>query len=166
MPHRLDDLPRTGRRRPGRRLAGATALAALTLGACGGASDSATNDDAVASADTATGVDVEETGTDSTDAAAGTTPDSDLATEATETTTATADTVPVEAPAGEDDGADVAASSGIADLLGPDVVATSEIETNGLPSVVVDDVTSGRKVNFRNLVPQDRPILMWMWAPH
>lgn len=68
----------------------------------------------------------------------------------------------------EDDGleAEVAPASGIVDLIGPDVVEAAEIETNGLPSVVVDDVTSGRKVNFRNLVPQDRPILMWMWAPH
>ena len=52
------------------------------------------------------------------------------------------------------------------DLVGPDVVPTAEIATNTLPSVVLDDVSTGRKVNFRNLVPQDKPILLWMYAPH
>ncbi|MGA9278774.1 hypothetical protein [Ilumatobacter sp.] len=59
-----------------------------------------------------------------------------------------------------------ATGDGLVDLVGPDVVATAEIETNLLPSVVLDDVTSGRKVNFRNLVPQEKPILLWMYAPH
>lgn len=56
--------------------------------------------------------------------------------------------------------------AGLLDLSGPDIVASAEIETNELPDVVVDDLTNGRKVNFRNLVPQDKPILLWMWAPH
>ena len=42
----------------------------------------------------------------------------------------------------------------------------AEIDTNLLPSVVVDDLNNGRKVNFRNLVPQDKPVLLWMYAPH
>lgn len=52
------------------------------------------------------------------------------------------------------------------DLVGPDVVPAAEIATNMLPSVVLDDISTGRKVNFRNLVPQDKPILLWMYAPH
>jgi len=60
----------------------------------------------------------------------------------------------------------VAAGTGYVDLVGPDVVATAEIETNLLPSVVVDDLTNSRKVNFRNLVPQEKPVLLWMYAPH
>jgi hypothetical protein len=59
-----------------------------------------------------------------------------------------------------------ATGPGFVDLVGPDVVPAAEIETNVLPSVVVDDVTNGRKVNFRNLVPQDKPVLLWMYAPH
>lgn len=52
------------------------------------------------------------------------------------------------------------------DLVGADVLPASDFEANLLPSVVVDDINTGRKVNFRNLVPQDKPILLWMWAPH
>ncbi len=52
------------------------------------------------------------------------------------------------------------------DLVGTDVVAEAEIATNLLPSVVLDDVSTGRKVNFRNLIPQDKPVLLWMYAPH
>lgn len=52
------------------------------------------------------------------------------------------------------------------DLIGETVVAEAEIESNLLPPVVLDDLTTGRKVNFRNLVPQEKPILLWMYAPH
>lgn len=52
------------------------------------------------------------------------------------------------------------------DLIGEAVQPSSEIESNLLPAVVLDDLTTGRKVNFRNLVPQDKPILLWMYAPH
>ncbi len=62
--------------------------------------------------------------------------------------------------------APAATGAGFVDLVGPDVVPAAEIDTNMLPSVVVDDLTTDRKVNFRNLVPQDKPVLLWMWAPH
>jgi hypothetical protein len=66
-----------------------------------------------------------------------------------------------------DDGAAPAAvGAGYVDLVGPDVIPGAEIDTNLLPSVVVDDLTNDRKVNFRNLVPQEKPVLLWMWAPH
>ncbi len=52
------------------------------------------------------------------------------------------------------------------DLVSADVLPESDFEANLLPSVVVDDINTGRKVNFRNLVPQEKPILLWMWAPH
>lgn len=55
---------------------------------------------------------------------------------------------------------------GRVDLVGADVVPEAEVESNPLPSVVLDDVQGARKVNFRNLIPQDRPVLLWMWAPH
>lgn len=69
-----------------------------------------------------------------------------------------------EAPA--DAAAPAAVGAGFVDLVGPDVLDTSDFAENLLPSVVVDDLTNGRKVNFRNLVPQDKPILLWMYAPH
>lgn len=45
------------------------------------------------------------------------------------------------------------------------VRAESEIETNLLPDLVVDNLTTDAKVNLRNIVPNDLPILLWMWAP-
>lgn len=66
-----------------------------------------------------------------------------------------------------DSGAAPAASSATAvDLVSTDVLPESDFEANLLPSVIVDDINTGRKVNFRNLVPQEKPILLWMWAPH
>ena len=62
--------------------------------------------------------------------------------------------------------APAASGAAVVDLVGADVVAESELESNPLPNVVVDDINTGRKVNFRNLVPQEKPILLWMWAPH
>jgi hypothetical protein len=66
----------------------------------------------------------------------------------------------------EGNAAPAAVGAGYVDLVGPDVIPAAEIDTNILPSVVVDDLNNGRKVNFRNLVPQDKPVLLWMYAPH
>jgi hypothetical protein len=67
-----------------------------------------------------------------------------------------------------DAGEPAAAPTGPAtvDLVSADVLPESDFEGNLLPSVIVDDINTGRKVNFRNLVPQEKPILLWMWAPH
>jgi hypothetical protein len=35
-----------------------------------------------------------------------------------------------------------------------------------LPDLVVDDVGAGAKVNLASLAPSQRPVLLWMWAPH
>ena len=69
---------------------------------------------------------------------------------------------------GDDAGDAAPAPSGSAavDLVGADVLPASDTAANLLPSVIVDDINTGRKVNFRNLVPQEKPILLWMWAPH
>jgi len=51
----------------------------------------------------------------------------------------------------------------------PDAVEldpAADIDANQLPDVVVDDVGAGNKVNLRNVVPADTPILLWMYAPH
>ena len=41
----------------------------------------------------------------------------------------------------------------------------SDVATNPLPDLVVDNLTSDTKVNLRNVVPNDQPVLLWMWAP-
>jgi hypothetical protein len=51
------------------------------------------------------------------------------------------------------------------DLVGADVLPTSEFDANQRPNVVVNDINTGPDVNFRILIPQEKPILLWMWAP-
>lgn len=68
---------------------------------------------------------------------------------------------------GEADSAesDVFTTAGV-DLGGVEVDPASEIETNLFPDLVVDDIGRGKKVNIRNIVPSDKPVLLWMWAPY
>lgn len=42
----------------------------------------------------------------------------------------------------------------------------SELASNALPSVEIHDVGQDRMVNFRNVFPAERPVLLWMWAPY
>jgi len=35
-----------------------------------------------------------------------------------------------------------------------------------LPSVNVDDVGAGTKIDLASLSPSSQPLLVWMWAPH
>ena len=35
-----------------------------------------------------------------------------------------------------------------------------------VPDAVLTDVASGGEVGLRSLVPSDRPVLFWFWAPH
>jgi hypothetical protein len=44
--------------------------------------------------------------------------------------------------------------------------AASDVDTNPLPDLVVADVGRGAEVNLRNVFPAERPVLVWMWAPH
>jgi len=51
----------------------------------------------------------------------------------------------------------------------PDAVEldpAADIAANQLPDVVVEDVGAGNKVNLRNVAPADKPILLWLYAPH
>ena len=52
------------------------------------------------------------------------------------------------------------------DLGSAELDPASEVETNLFPDLVVDDVVRAKKVNLRNLIPSEKPVLLWMWAPH
>lgn len=163
-------LPAQRRRR--RRLASGALAGTLVLAACGGGDDPASGSDAAVElpdADADTG----------DDAASGQVSDDAGVDAATEPENEVADAPEAEAEPDVATEADVAtgpdaateaapaqASDGRVDLVGADVLDSSEIPTNLLPDVVLDDLTNDRKVNFRNLVPQDKPILLWMYAPH
>ena len=43
---------------------------------------------------------------------------------------------------------------------------SARAESAVLPSVSVDDVGAGTKVDLATLSPSSRPTLVWMWAPH
>mgnify|MGYP003908828551 CR=1 FL=1 len=52
----------------------------------------------------------------------------------------------------------------VADAVAVDPAA--DLETNLLPDLVVDNLNDDNKVNLRNYGVGDKPILLWMWAPH
>jgi hypothetical protein len=35
-----------------------------------------------------------------------------------------------------------------------------------VPDAVLTDVASGEEVSLRSMVPSERPVLFWFWAPH
>ena len=52
----------------------------------------------------------------------------------------------------------------VADAVAIDPAA--DVATNLLPDLVVDNLNDDNKVNLRNYGVGDKPILLWMWAPH
>ena len=46
------------------------------------------------------------------------------------------------------------------------VEADSQFDGNPFPDLVVDDVGRGGEANVANILPSDRPVLLWTWAPH
>lgn len=50
--------------------------------------------------------------------------------------------------------------------LAADVQPQAQFESNPFPDLVVNDVGKGTQVNVANILPSDRPVLLWAWAPH
>ena len=67
---------------------------------------------------------------------------------------------------GEDSAADASAEprAVVADAVSID--PATDVATNLLPDLVVDNLEDDNKVNLRNFGAGDKPILLWMWAPH
>jgi hypothetical protein len=42
----------------------------------------------------------------------------------------------------------------------------ADLASNLLPDLIVDNLNDDNKVNLRNYGVGDKPILIWMWAPH
>jgi hypothetical protein len=57
------------------------------------------------------------------------------------------------------------ADSSVRRELGLALRPESDVATNLLPPVEVHDVGQDRMVNFKNIFPAERPVLLWMWAP-
>ncbi len=65
----------------------------------------------------------------------------------------------------------VAAGCGSGPDGGGPVAAAPAAEGSGqaaglLPELTVTDVGAGTEVALTSLVPADRPVLLWFWAPH
>lgn len=163
--------------------------ALLTLAACGSGSDDAATapvTDAPIATD-APADDPAQADQETTEAAATEEPDSDEATAATNTS-------PTEAPVEAADSNDAPESSDAAPpdddtapetvatevpapeapaepvvggrLFAPDVQPDAQFDGNPFPDLVVDDIGKDAKVNLKNVLPSDRPVLLWAWAPH
>ena len=48
----------------------------------------------------------------------------------------------------------------------PGAAATGAESASPLPVIDVTDVKTGEPVALASLLPADKPVLVWMWAPH
>jgi hypothetical protein len=60
--------------------------------------------------------------------------------------------------------ADPAPAGGSEAVMGPPGAAGSVAAP--FPDVVLTDVETGAEVDMAALLPADRPLLLWFWAPH
>jgi hypothetical protein len=50
--------------------------------------------------------------------------------------------------------------------LAAELDPAAAFDGNPLPDLVVDDLGRQTQANLANLLPSDRPVLLWAWAPH
>jgi len=159
-------------------LVGATLL--LTLAACGSGSDEAAppvTDQVPAATDAPAGDGVTEaeateteapvTDAPATEAAATDAPEPEEEAEQPVDTDATADEAPAE-PVATDAPEAVAPAAPVVGgrLFASEVQPAAQFDSNPFPDLVVDDIGKDVKVNVANILPSDRPVLLWAWAPH
>lgn len=107
--------------------------------------------------------------TDGSDPARSTAP----AVEPSDTATAEppSDTTLAEVPASEPPATDTPAPILAEPVIGgrlfaTDVQPNAQFDANPFPDLVVDDIGKDARVNIKNILPSDRPVLLWAWAPH
>jgi hypothetical protein len=80
------------------------------------------------------------------------------------TSDAVAETPAPEVPATEPPPAEAAPLGGRA--FSTTVESDAQFDGNPFPDLVVDDVGRDGEANIANILPSDRPVLLWTWAPH
>ena len=95
-----------------------------------------------------------------------TTVDSTTSTDSTPDSTTTDSTTTDSTTEGADEGSDQDTKTAARRELALRVRPDSDVASNPLPSIEVHDLGQDRMVNFRNIFPADRPVLLWMWAPY
>ncbi|MBT5552841.1 MAG: hypothetical protein HOJ85_03670 [Ilumatobacter sp.] len=140
-----------------RRTAVALAAAGLVLAACGTTEDTApiTSDEP---APTSTESDISEVtvGAPAETEPSAATVASDAVTDPAEAAPAVSDPPPPVVPEA------MLGGRAFATELSP----TSDFPENALPDIQVDDIRRQTKVALRNVFPAERPVLLWLWAPH
>ena len=140
-----------------RRTAVALAAASLVLAACGTTEDTApiTSDEP---APTSTESDISEVtvGAPAETEPSAATVASDAVTDPAEAAPAVSDPPPPVVPEA------MLGGRAFATELSP----TSDFPENALPDIQVDDIRRQTKVALRNVFPAERPVLLWLWAPH
>jgi hypothetical protein len=58
-------------------------------------------------------------------------------------------------------GADTPVQAGVGES-----VPAASTEPGPLPALQVRDVRTGASIDLAGLLPADRPLLLWFWAPH
>jgi hypothetical protein len=148
----------------------ATGLAgAIMFAACGGSADDVAAPPAEAGTQTVPAVEASPDETLPAVAPDEATPDevtasSTGATEpapATETVPATEPAPAVEASTPAEEAAPIGGRA-----LAAELDPAAAFDGNPLPDLVVDDLGRSTQANFANLLPSDRPVLLWAWAPH
>ena len=145
-----------------RRTAVALAAAGLVLTACGTTEDATPiASDEPAPASTESGSEVTDGAPAETEPPAKTEPPaatvaSDAVTDPAEAAPALSDPPPPVVPEA------ILGGRAFATELSP----TSDFPENALPDIQVDDIRRQTKVALRNVFPAERPVLLWLWAPH
>jgi len=143
----------------------------LTVAACG-TSDSSTSSSPPASAETA------DDAADSVDEPADPTGAAEqvdtVATQPVDESAPGSDVLPTQAPTDDEPvpaeteapAGDPAAPEVGGRVLASEVRPESQFAGNPFPDLIVNDVGRGGQANLANLLPSDRPLLLWAWAPH
>ena len=152
----------------------------LALSACGSAAETTTNstaEEAVRTTNAPAGEDFSDgTTTQDTTAQEITTQETVFGDASADTTPPVDDTQPTESAEPTEPAATTPATEAVAEaaddpvlggrLLPADVEPSSVFDGNPFPSLLVDDIGKGTQVNIANILPSDRPVLLWAWAPH
>jgi hypothetical protein len=133
----------------------------MLVTACGGSAEDAAAPPAEVAQQSLPSVESTVPASDATDSAPTDTPVTDPA----PIDTATPESAPTVAPVETDAAVTPPAPVG-GRVLASELDPAADFDANPFPNLVVDDVGRGGQANLANLLPTDRPVLVWAWAPH
>lgn len=143
---------------------------ALTLAACGTSDPAATTTPDVttpASTEAAPATDAPtETSVADTELEASESPAEPPETETPVSDPPPTDPPPTETPETEPPAAEPEPAPVGGRALATSVEPDAQFDGNPFPDLVVDDIGRSGEANIANILPSERPVLLWTWAPH